>query len=195
MFKLQHKTVLITYATNKIGQAVAERFGSLGAKVVLHHSDDNDLLVDNLVKNIKSMGATVHSMASDITTEDQLERFLKEARSELKKIDIVVFNPKSEETHFNYLKLTAGFIEDNGRVIYIIKQFDGQNFRAIVYNIKELADIVSSSGITVNAVITQNTLFKKTTESMHIADATEFFASDLSDMVSGQYLIINGLID
>ncbi|MFB9076163.1 hypothetical protein ACFFLS_05540 [Flavobacterium procerum] len=41
--------------------------------------------------------------------------------------------------------------------------------------------------------MTKNDLFEIPTGSIHIADAAEFFASDLSYLIPGQYIIINGL--
>jgi 3-oxoacyl-[acyl-carrier protein] reductase len=193
MFKLQHKTVLITYATRDFGPAIAERLGSLGAKIVLHHSDKNDHLIGSLERTIRAMGTSVEMINHDLLTEYGPESLFKILKDRIKSIDIIVMNCTYGIDDANLLKLLVERTSAAGRVIYILQERDSKKLPSIMDSIRNLATKHSFKGITINAVSPHNSLFSSRTENVHVADAAEFFASDLSDLISGQFLIINGI--
>ncbi|QOG01587.1 hypothetical protein [Flavobacterium sp. MDT1-60] len=190
MFKFQHKTAIITYSLNETGKAIAERFASLGAKMVLHYSEKENYGIDKLVSDIKAMGTGVYKVRVNFKEQTNYEvLFLPQKR----KPDIIVLNPEQDESLMQLIQFAVKHIADKGRVIYIVPKTDLQNFPDFIEQMKKQASFVQQRGITLNAIVTKNDLFEIPTGSIHIADAAEFFASDLSDLISGQYIIINGL--
>lgn len=190
MFKFQHKTAIITYSLNERGKAIAERFASLGAKMVLHYSEKESYGIDKLVSDIKAMGTGVYKVRVNFKEQTNYEvLFLPQKR----KPDIIVLNPEQDESLMQLIQFAVKHIADKGRVIYIVPKTDLQNFPDFIEQMKKQASFVQQRGITLNAIVTKNDLFEIPTGSIHIADAAEFFASDLSDLISGQYIIINGL--
>lgn len=190
MFKFQHKTAIITYSLNERGKAIAERFASLGAKMVLHYSEKGSYGIDKLVSDIKAMGTGVYKVRVNFKEQTDYELlFLPQKR----KPDIIVLNPEQDESLMQLIHFAVKHIADKGRVIYIVPKTDLQNFPDFIEQMKKQASFAQQRGITLNAIVTKNDLFEIPTGSIHIADAAEFFASDLSDLISGQYIIINGL--
>ena len=190
MFKFQHKTAIITYSLNERGKAIAERFASLGAKMVLHYSEKESYGIDKLVSDIKAMGTGVYKVRVNFKEQTNYEvLFLPQKR----KPDIIVLNPEQDESLMQLIQFAVKHIADKGRVIYIVPKTDLQNFPDFIEQMKKQASFAQQRGITLNAIVTKNDLFEIPTGSIHIADAAEFFASDLSDLISGQYIIINGL--
>jgi len=195
MLKLQHKTVFITYATTNSGQATAQRFAALGARIILHDLAGNNNLIQKLLSDIRAMGAGVVTMVTDLKNNDTLEAVLKQSLGNLKKIDIIVINPGTASLNLHLLEFAVDNVADNGRIIYIMPEEDFKSISEIMDNIRKLAFDNRLRGVTINAIIPQNALFTTPTEGIHISDAAEFFASDLSDLISGQSLVINGILD
>src|SRR5258708_4167105 len=91
MNSLKNKVALITGSARGLGKAIAERYAALGADVVVNYSRDK-ASADEVVSNIKAMGAKVIAIQADVSKVADLERLFKEAKAAFGKIDIVVAN-------------------------------------------------------------------------------------------------------
>ena len=241
MYNLSNKVALITGAAKGLGKAIAERYAALGANIIVHYSRDK-LLADEVVNNIKAMGAKVISVQAHVNKITEIERLFAEAKKAFGKIDIVVANAENEVTEFTedhfgrefganltgvYLTMrqAARNVTNNGRIIYIAStmiSFSGTGMTVYCGSKSAsscLVDILSKEighkGITVNAIIpfaidhagifieadSYPKLRKQLLDSCpmgrlaemgDVANAAEFFASDLSSFVNGQHLHVNG---
>src|SRR5882757_5740606 len=91
MNSLKNKTALITGSARGLGKAIAERYAALGADIVINYSRDK-ASADEVVSNIKAMGARVIAVQADVSKVADIERLFNEAKKEFGKIDIVVAN-------------------------------------------------------------------------------------------------------
>ena len=137
---LSNKVALITGSARGLGKAIAERYASLGANIVINYSKDK-ASAEEAVSNIQAMGVQVIAIRADISKVADIEKLFKEAKSHFGKIDIVVANagielvevPVTEFTEEQFDKVfsintkgsyftmqqAAKHVEDNGRIIYI----------------------------------------------------------------------------
>ncbi len=87
---LEGKTALVTGSARGIGRAIAEKLGSLGARIVI-----SDVLADeaeNTAKELTARGMTAMSIGSDITRPDDIDRMLKVIVEKFNSLDILVNN-------------------------------------------------------------------------------------------------------
>lgn len=140
MNSLKNKVALITGSARGLGKAIAERYASLGADVVINYSRDK-ASADEVVSNIQALGVRVIAVQADVSKVAEIERLFAEAKKEFGKIDIVVANAGIEmvetpvtaftEEQFDRLfsintkgtyftmQAAAKNVEDNGRIIYV----------------------------------------------------------------------------
>jgi 3-oxoacyl-[acyl-carrier protein] reductase len=246
MNNLSNKVALITDSAMGLGKAIAERYAALGANIIVHYSRDK-LLADEVVSNIKAMGAKVIAVQADVSKIADIERLFAEAKKAFGKIDIVVANAGTEMvetavtgfteeqfdrefgintkgTYFT-MQQAARNVTDNGRIIYItssVISFSGTGMAVYggsktipSYLVDILSKEIGHKGITVNSIIpfavdhagifadagSYPELRKKLMDSCpmgrlaemrDVANAAEFFASDLSSFINGQHLLVNG---
>jgi len=84
------KTVVITGASSGIGKAVALRYASLGAKLVLAARRKDEL--DSVVESCKKEGAEAISVLVDVTKEDDCKKMIDTAVSQYGSIDLLFCN-------------------------------------------------------------------------------------------------------
>ncbi len=89
MFSLQNKTALITGGASGIGAAVAKRFISAGARVVVIGRRDAAEIADQ---------AGAHYLQSDVTDERSMISVFEKAQDILGKIDILINNAGVQDT-------------------------------------------------------------------------------------------------
>ncbi|MGV3558716.1 SDR family oxidoreductase [Larkinella arboricola] len=140
MENLRNKTALITGSARGLGKAIAERYAAMGANIVINYSRDKSS-ADQVVSNIRAMGANVIAVQADISKVAEIERLFEEAKGAFGKIDIVVANagiemvetPVTDFTEEQFdrlfaintkgayftLQMAAKTVEDNGRILYI----------------------------------------------------------------------------
>lgn len=246
MNTLQNKTALITGSARGLGKAIAERYASLGANIVINYSKDK-ASADEVVSNITAMGVKVIAIQADVSKVADIERLFEEAKKAFGKIDIVVANAGIEMFDTPVVKFTeedfdrlfginakgsyftmqqaAKTVEDNGRIIYIASSTTafpvpgmavyGGSKMAPRYIVDVLSKEIGLRGITVNTIIpfavdhagifTEADSYPELRKSLidscpmgrlaevrDVANAAEFFASDLSSFVNGQHLLVNG---
>ena len=140
MTNLKNKVALITGSARGLGKAIAERYASLGADIIINYSRDK-ASEDEVVNNIKGMGVQVIAVQADVSKVADIERLFSETKKAFGKIDIVVANagielvetPVTDFTEAQFdrvfaintkgsyftMQQAARTIEDNGRIIYI----------------------------------------------------------------------------
>lgn len=140
MNSLNNKVAVITGSARGLGKAIAERYASLGADIVINYSRDK-VSAEEVESNIKAMGARVISVQADISKVAEIEKLFAAAKKAFGKIDIVVANAgiemvetpvvdfteeqfdrvfgiNTKGTYFS-LQQAAKNVEDGGRIIYI----------------------------------------------------------------------------
>jgi 3-oxoacyl-[acyl-carrier protein] reductase len=140
MTSLKNKVALITGSTSGLGKAIAERYATLGADIVINYPKDR-ASADEVLSNIKATGANAIALPADISRVAELNRMFEEAKRTFGKIDIVVANagiemvevPVTDFTEEQFdkvfaintrgtyftLQQAARHVSDNGRIIYI----------------------------------------------------------------------------
>lgn len=140
MNRLENKVALITGSARGLGKAIAERYASLGANIIINYSKDKSS-ADEVLSNIKAMGVKVIAIQADVSKVADIERLFAEALKEFGKIDIVVANagielvetPVTEFTEQQFdrvfgintkgtyftIQQAAKHVSDGGRIIYI----------------------------------------------------------------------------
>jgi 3-oxoacyl-[acyl-carrier protein] reductase len=246
MNNLTSKTALITGSARGLGKAIAERYASLGANIIINYSKDKSS-ADEVVSNIKAMGVKVIAIQADVSKVAEIERLFSEAKKVFGKIDIVVANAGIElvetpvvdftEAQFDHvfsintkgtyftMQQAARTVENNGRIIYIASSTTsfpvpgmavyGGSKTTPRYLVDILSKEIGHKGITVNSIIPfavdKSGIFAKPdsypalrkqlldscpmgrlAEVEDVANAAEFFASDLSSFINGQHLLVNG---
>src|SRR5687768_9458947 len=91
MKSLHNKVALITGSARGLGKAIAERYASLGADIVINYSKDK-ASADEVLNNIKAMGVRVIAVQADVTKPKEIEKLFTETMKTFGKIDIVVAN-------------------------------------------------------------------------------------------------------
>src|SRR5262245_26807915 len=88
---LEGKVAIVTGASQGIGQAIAERLGRDGAKVVVGHLDDPEK-AERVVRSIESTGGQATAIAVDVRRTDAILRLFDETLGRWGHADIVVAN-------------------------------------------------------------------------------------------------------
>ncbi|NQU98879.1 SDR family oxidoreductase [Candidatus Woesearchaeota archaeon] len=87
---LKEKIIIVTGSSSGIGEAIAEKFGGEGAKVILCARRAN-LLMKN-TERIKSKGGDAYYFQIDITNDNEVKNMIDSIMKSFGKIDILVNN-------------------------------------------------------------------------------------------------------
>jgi len=137
---LKNKVALITGGGRGIGKAIAERYGALGASVVVNYSSSVDA-ANETVKVIEQSGGKAITVQADISKVGQIERLFQTSLERFGHLDIVVVNaglemagkPVLDFTEEEYDRLfttntkgafftmqkAAKYVADNGRILFV----------------------------------------------------------------------------
>lgn len=140
MTDLTDRTALVTGSSRGIGRAIAVRYASLGASIVVNYSGDEAGARATLAQ-IRDLGVEAVAIRADVSRPDEVERLFTAATEELGALDIVVANagveiidqPVLDATEeqfdrlfaintkgaFFTLQAAARRVTDKGRIIYI----------------------------------------------------------------------------
>jgi 3-oxoacyl-[acyl-carrier protein] reductase len=140
MTNLKGKVALVTGSARGIGKAIAERFGKLGASVVVNYSSSEERAKET-VAAIERLGGTAIAVQADVAKVADIDRLFVTALDRFGRLDIVVANAGVElvgqqvvdfsEADFDRLfaintkgafftlQRAARHIADNGRIIYV----------------------------------------------------------------------------
>ena len=87
--ELKNKNVFVTGSTRGIGLAVAHKFASLGANVVLNGRSE---ISEDLLAQFADYGVTVVGISGDISNGEDAKRMVAEAIEKLGSVDVLVNN-------------------------------------------------------------------------------------------------------
>jgi 3-oxoacyl-[acyl-carrier protein] reductase len=140
MTDLTNKVALITGSARGVGKAIAERYASLGARIVINYSKDEKSALETAAV-IQRLGAEAITIQGDVSNVADIERLFARALEKFGKLDIVVANAGVEiidqsildftEEQFDRLfsintkgafftlQQAARHVADHGRIIYI----------------------------------------------------------------------------
>ncbi|TKS61699.1 MAG: SDR family oxidoreductase [Nitrospira sp.] len=90
MHRLKDKVAIVTGSSGGIGKAIALRFGTEGAKVVV--TARRMALCNQTVSQIAKNGGEAWTMQTDVTDERQVERLVEETVKRYGRLDILVNN-------------------------------------------------------------------------------------------------------
>lgn len=86
---IKNKNVFVTGSTRGIGLAIAHRFASLGANIVLNGRSE---ISKDLIDSFNDCGVKVIAISGDVSQFDDAKRMVDEAIAELGSVDILVNN-------------------------------------------------------------------------------------------------------
>jgi 3-oxoacyl-[acyl-carrier protein] reductase len=140
MKALNGKVALVTGASRGIGRAIAERYGQLGANVVVSYASSAKGARE-CVAAIECAGAKAIAVKADVASVAEIEALFAQARQAFGRIDIVVANAGVEIVGISSLDFTeeqfdrafaintkgtfftlqqaARTVEDGGRILYV----------------------------------------------------------------------------
>ena len=140
MTNLKNKVALITGGGRGIGKAIAERYGSLGASVVVNYSSGEAAAQETVAAINRSGGAAI-AVQADVSKVADIERLFMASLERFGRLDIVVANAGVElvgqpildftEADFDRvfavntkgafftLQSAAKHVSDHGRIIYV----------------------------------------------------------------------------
>ena len=91
MTDLHGKVALITGSTRGIGKAIALRYASCGAHIVVNDCGDGTD-ADETLGEIRDLGVDAIAVQADVSSVSDLDRLFAEAIARFGKVDIVVAN-------------------------------------------------------------------------------------------------------
>jgi 3-oxoacyl-[acyl-carrier protein] reductase len=137
---LKGKVALVTGSSRGIGRAITERYGSLGASVVVNYAGDERTARD-VVAAIERSGGAAIAVKADVSKVPEIDRLYQAALDKFGRLDIAVANAGVELVNqpirdvteqdfdrlfaintkgaFFTLQRAARHIVDHGRIIYI----------------------------------------------------------------------------
>lgn len=140
MTNLKNKVALVTGSGRGIGKAIAERYASLGADIIINYTNNKES-AEITVSNILKYGVKAMAIQGDISKVKEVRNLFATSLKEFGKIDIVVANAGIELVNLPTLDITeeqfdnlfaintkgafftiqeaAKHVANNGRIIYI----------------------------------------------------------------------------
>jgi 3-oxoacyl-[acyl-carrier protein] reductase len=140
MTDLKNKVALVTGSARGIGKAIAERFGALGASVVVNYATSEGPARET-VAAITRLGATAMAVQADVAKVADIDRLFAATLERYSRVDIVVANaglelvgkPIADVSESDYdrlfavntkgafftLQQAARHVADNGRIMYV----------------------------------------------------------------------------
>lgn len=91
MTDMTGKVAVVTGSARGIGRAIAQRFASLGADVVVNYSGDREN-AEKTVAEIEALGRRAVAVRADVSSLDDLDRLFAEAVDAFGHVDVVVSN-------------------------------------------------------------------------------------------------------
>lgn len=246
MTDLSGKVAVVTGSARGIGKAIAQRYASLGANVVLNYASDEENAL-RTIKEIEAAGGRAIAVRADMSALAGIDHLFTAALDTFGQLDIVVANAGVELINQSVVEVTeeqfdrlfavnakgafftlqkaAKLVSNGGRLIYIgsstvLNAYAGSGLYSSSKTVaRHLAGVLAIElgprNITVNSIlptaIAGAGVFSDVTDgdAFHqmnavrplggrpgtpddVADAAEYFVSDLAAWVSGQSLLVSG---
>ncbi len=208
MNNLKGKVALITGSARGLGKAIAERYAALGADIVINYSRDK-VAADETLSIIKAMGVKAIAVQGDVSKEEQFDRvFTINAKGSYFTMQQAAKHV-ADKGRILYIASSTTSFPVTGMAVY------GGSKTTPRYMVDVLSKEIGHRGVTVNSIIPfavdhagifvdpgayprlrkqllDSCPMGRLAEVEDVANAAEFFASDLSSFVSGQHLLVNG---
>ena len=107
--RLKDKVAIVTGAATGIGQAIAVRFASEGASVIVDYVGAPDV-PDQTLEKIRAVGGKTLAIVADVSKPDQVQNLIDGAVKAFGKLDIVV-NNAGIETKFPFVDYPLADVE------------------------------------------------------------------------------------
>lgn len=131
--KLAGKVAIVTGASRGIGQAVAERLGRDGAKVVVTYAGNRDK-AEEVVSSIKGNGSDAIALPLDLTKLNEIRTLFQKTISHFGQLDILVISGGAP-------RLTKPLVETTEEEFDSVFTFNAKgNFFALQEAVKHMAD-------------------------------------------------------
>jgi len=88
---LKNKSVLIPGASRPVGRAIARKFGTEGAFLILPHYDWPDS-TRGMIEEFKGAGFSFFSHSADLRNEDEVKQLVAEIRNRTEHLDFLINN-------------------------------------------------------------------------------------------------------
>ena len=88
---IKNKNIVVTGATRGIGKEIAFTLVENGANVAINYRTFNES-IERLVEDLRRFGTNVVAIKCDISSEEDIKRFIVEAKKQLGTIDVLVNN-------------------------------------------------------------------------------------------------------
>lgn len=149
---LKNKTAVVTGATRGIGRKIAFELVKNGASIAINYRTLNSEL-EKLIEELKTFGTEVFAIKCDISKEEEIVNFIKEAKNSLGSIDILVNNAgitkdglllRMKEKEFSDVldvNLKGTFITTREVSSVMVKQRYGK-----IINISSVVGIIGNAG-------------------------------------------------
>ena len=181
--KLEHKNIFITGSSRGIGLAIAHKFASLGANLVLNSRGP---ISEDLLAEFADYGVKVIPISGDVSNFADAKRMVEQAIAELGSVDVLVNNAGIGQA--NYAASKAGLI---GFTKSVAREVASRNIRV---NVIAPGMIESDMTAILSDKIKEATLaqipMKEFGQAEQVADLTVFLAGQ--DYLTGQVIAIDG---
>jgi 3-oxoacyl-[acyl-carrier protein] reductase len=141
MISLKGKVAVVTGSARGIGKAIAERYGSLGAKVVVNYAGNEKAALETAA-TIERLGGEAIAVRADVSKVAEIEHLFGACMEKFGRLDIAVANAGVEladhpaiaqvteevfdrvfginaKGAFFTLQIAAKHVVDNGRILYV----------------------------------------------------------------------------
>jgi 3-oxoacyl-[acyl-carrier protein] reductase len=181
---LKNKTALITGSSKGLGRAIALRYASLGANIIVNYSKDK-LPADEVVNKAIALGVNAISVQADTSKVTEIEHLFAEALKVFGKIDIVVANAGIELVNVNLIDYTE---EDFDRLFII-------NAKGAFFVLQQAAKHISDGGRIIN-ISSSTTVRPQPGESGYGGSKTpaKYFVEVLSKEIAHKKVTVNSII-
>ncbi len=137
MYKLDGRTVLITGAAKRIGQAVALGLAKCGVDVVIHyHNSKKEAEV--LVDQIRDFGRDAWAVQADLSKHSEAEALIGRSTERSGRIDILINNasvfPMNRITDFTKKDLELGIQVNAFSPLILSRAFAAQASKGVIIN-------------------------------------------------------------
>jgi 3-oxoacyl-[acyl-carrier protein] reductase len=181
---LSGKVALVTGSARGIGRAIAERYGSLGAHVVVNYTRDETSARD-AVASIERSGSRAMAVQADVSRVIDVARLFDTGLKAFGRLDIVVANAGVELVGQSVLEFTE---EDFDRLFAI-------NAKGAFFTLQNAARHVADNGRIIY-VGTSNTAFPQSGRALYGASkiAPQFLVEVLAKEIGHRGVAVNSIL-
>jgi 3-oxoacyl-[acyl-carrier protein] reductase len=203
---LMNKVAIVTGSARGIGREIALKLAEVGANVVVNDIPSAAEALEEVVKEIESLGRQSMAITADVSSPEDVARMVESVVSKLGRVDILVNNAGVTRDGIVSIASIVGIHGNAGQANYAAAK------AGVIAFTKSVAKEVASRGITVNAIapgyidtkMTQNLDEKQSAELLKrvpmgyagtprdVAEAVAFLASEEARYITGQVLGVDG---